>query len=62
MTRKPIRWAALAAGLLMLPIAGALSAQAAPGELRAAPYYMPLDNEPQDITEAIQASGQKDYI
>lgn len=62
MTKKPIRWAALAAGLLMLPIAGAMTAQAAPGELKAAPYYMPLDNEPQDIAEAIQASGQKDYI
>ncbi|GAB2647290.1 chitinase [Saccharopolyspora gloriosae] len=62
MTTKPIRWAALAAGLLVLPFTGGPAAEAAPGELRSAPYYMPLDNAPQDITEAIEASGQKDYI
>lgn len=70
---RPLRWAALAAGLLALPPAGgpaaaaapappAAPAPAAPGELRAAPYYMPLDSAPQDIGEAIRASGQKDFI
>ncbi|GAA4845523.1 chitinase [Saccharopolyspora rosea] len=46
----------------MLPFAEAPAAQAAPGQLHAAPYYMPLDNDPQDIAEAIKSSGQKDYI
>ncbi|MFD9894056.1 cellulose binding domain-containing protein [Amycolatopsis sp. NPDC059027] len=32
------------------------------GGLTAAPYYMPLDNDPQDIGAAIAASGQKSYI
>lgn len=30
--------------------------------IRAAPYYMPLDNDPQDIAEAIKASGVKQFI
>ena len=30
--------------------------------LRAAPYYMPLDNNPQDINEVIRESGIKDFI
>ncbi|MEC3981412.1 glycoside hydrolase family 18 protein [Amycolatopsis sp. H20-H5] len=32
------------------------------GGMTAAPYYMPLDNDPQDIGAAIVASGQKSYI
>ncbi|RRO16701.1 chitinase [Saccharopolyspora rhizosphaerae] len=60
--RQPVRGAALAAGLLVLPLAGAMPARAAPGELKAAPCSMPLDNEPQDIVEAIEASGQDDHI
>ncbi|WP_370947324.1 cellulose binding domain-containing protein [Amycolatopsis sp. cg5] len=32
------------------------------GALAGAPYYMPLDNDPQDIGAAIAASGQKSYI
>ncbi len=32
------------------------------GAMAAAPYYMPLDNAPQDIGAAIAASGQKSYI
>ncbi|MCA1187943.1 MULTISPECIES: chitinase [unclassified Saccharopolyspora] len=68
MTTRTIRMAALAAGLLVLPFTGAAAAAthapapAAAGDLRAAPYYMPLDNDPQDIAEAIESSGQRDYI
>ncbi|MFR9727945.1 chitinase [Saccharopolyspora sp. MS10] len=62
MASRSIKWAALAAGLLVLPFTGSPAAQAAPGELRSAPYYMPLDNDPQDIAEAIEASGQKDFV
>jgi len=32
------------------------------GGMTAAPYFMPLDNDPQDIGAAITASGQKSYI
>lgn len=74
MRNRPIHWAALLAGVLALPFtaapataapataAPATAAPAAPGDLRTAPYYMPLDSDPQDIGEAMRASGQKDFV
>src|SRR6266536_6357021 len=47
--------------LLLLPGLPGTPAEAA-GNLTAAPYYMPLDNDPQDIGDAITASGQKSFI
>jgi len=52
-----------AGGSVALLLSGmvATSAEAA-GNLTAAPYYVPLDNDPQDIGDAITASGQKSFI
>lgn len=62
MTTRPIRCAAAAAALVALPFAGVPAANAASGDLHAAPYYMPLDNDPQPISDIVQNSGQKDLI
>jgi len=32
------------------------------GLIRAAPYYMPFDNDPQDVNEVIKATGIKHFI
>ncbi len=60
---KTVRRLIAAGGGAVLLLTGmsATPAQAA-GNLTAAPYYMPLDNDPQDIGAAIAASGQKSYI
>ena len=52
-----------AGGSAVLLLSGLSAAPAeAAGNLTAAPYYMPLDNDPQDIGAAIAASGQKSFI
>ncbi|WP_158890720.1 chitinase [Amycolatopsis anabasis] len=55
-------WLGLGTGLVPAGPAAAQEPSPAAGSLRAAPYYMPLDNKPQDLGEAIAASGQKSYI
>ncbi|WP_020672910.1 chitinase [Amycolatopsis nigrescens] len=45
-----------------IPVSEAVPVPLPAGSVRAAPYYMPLDNDPQDIGEAIAASGQKSFI
>jgi chitinase len=59
----PRAWMILATCLAMV---GALAARpayaAAPGGLRAAPYFMPLDNDPQQISDITASSGLKQLI
>jgi chitinase len=63
---EPVRvrsraWMILATCLLVLaPLAGR-PAQAAPAALQAAPYFMPLDNDPQSISD-ITGSGVRQLV
>jgi hypothetical protein len=52
--------AALALGLGMTAGSGPVAASA--GTLTAAPYFMPLDNDPQPIDDVLAHSGTKDFI
>jgi chitinase len=63
--RRPRAWTALTACLLILSglsgRADAATPHLAAGGLRAAPYYMPLDNDPQPISE-ITSSGLRQLV
>lgn len=46
-------------GLLATMLAAAVAAES---QIRAAPYYMPLDNDPQKIDDIVRNSGIKQFI